>query len=158
MCIGRILCAADDGAGVLAVGWVFVRWKNVAKIRLFAYGVNCRIYRKREIRLPRWYRETPETAFMWYIQGTVDLLSCWHHGMKTFPRFWPFYGNPPVIGDSNHKGTTTHGFGVFCYVRLNNRYIKQWNCRWFEVPWRPCVVTVMCNFRAGMSDKQVSTK
>ena len=48
----------------------------------------------------------------------------------------PFEGNPPISGGFGSRMSRNAGFGAFFDVRLKKRLKKQWNCRWFEMPWR----------------------
>ena len=52
----------------LTARWVFVRWKNVGKIRLFVHGLNCRIY---------WTREACANVYPRHC-GSVFMLTSWH--------------------------------------------------------------------------------
>ena len=55
----------------------------------------------------------------------------------------PFEENPPVSSGFLHKGPVMPIFDIPFVVSLNKLLIKQWNCRWFEMPWHSCDITTM---------------
>ena len=55
---------------------------------------------------------------------------------KPFPRYWPLWGNPPVI--SGFPSQNTINAEVWCSLYSTPvQAVKQaWNGRWFETSWR----------------------
>ena len=71
------------------------------------------------------------------ITRSHDDIMLWKH----FPHYCE--GNPPVMGDSPHKGLVACGFDVFCDVHLNKWLNKQWRCQRFQMPWCSYAITVL---------------
>ena len=69
--------------------------------------------------------------------------SWWRHQMETFSALLAICaGNSPVTGEFHAQRPVTGSFDVFFDLRLNKRFSKQWQARWFETPshplWRHC--------------------
>ena len=72
----------------------------------------------------------------------------WSHQVEIFSALLAIcVGNSPVTGDLPAQRRVTRRFGVFFYLRLNKRFIKQSWGWWFEMAlcslWRHCNVILM---------------
>ena len=74
----------------------------------------------------------------------VLLETWWRHDMESCPALLALcVGNPPVTGGFTSQRAWNADFAVFVDALLNKRLNKQWTCRWFKTPRRPCDVIVM---------------
>ena len=70
--------------------------------------------------------------------------------METFSAYLAFCVENPLghytwssISSTFHKGPVMRSFNVFFCVSLNEPLNEQSSCRWFDTPWRSCVVIIM---------------
>ena len=102
----------------------------------------------------------PQASGMWcwrlynrvsFLQNTINrhpITPWWLHGTETLSALLALCeGNPPVTGDSTHKGPLMGSFDVSFDVSLTKSWTNSWEAgKWLVVSWCCCNVPVRVSF------------